>query len=120
MPLQIGQMLSRYRACDQRLNRDLAVKVLRHGLLESPVSRKRFRNEALMLSKLNHPVIQIIHDFDEIDGTDFLVSELVSGVFIPAPRAFGGVNRSEYAYPRITTQRNIYRVWLTQFPGVVS
>ncbi len=95
MPLQIGQMLGRYRieeeigsggmgvvyrAYDQRLNRDLAVKVLRHGLLESPVSRKRFRNEALMLSKLNHPAIQIIHDFDEIDGTDFLVSELVSGV----------------------------------------
>jgi serine/threonine protein kinase len=95
MPLQIGQMLGRYRieeeigsggmgvvyrAYDQRLNRDLAVKVLRHGLLESSASRKRFRNEALMLSKLNHPVIQIIHDFDEIDGTDFLVSELVSGV----------------------------------------
>jgi eukaryotic-like serine/threonine-protein kinase len=28
------------------------------------------------------------------------------------PRAFGGVNPFEYAYPRITTQRNIYRVWL--------
>lgn len=31
---------------------------------------------------------------------------------IPTPRAFGGVNPSEYTYPRVTTQRNIYRVWL--------
>jgi serine/threonine protein kinase len=94
MSLQIGQMLGRYRieeeigsggmgvvyrVFDERLNRNLAIKVLRPGLLNSPASRKRFRNEALMLSKLNHPAIQIIHDFDELDGTDFLVSELVTG-----------------------------------------
>lgn len=93
MSLQIGQILGRYRieeeigsggmgvvyrAFDERLNRNLAIKVLRPGLLNSPASRKRFRNEALMLSKLNHPAIQIIHDFDELDGTDFLVSELLA------------------------------------------
>jgi len=95
MSLQVGQMLGRYRieeeigsggmgvvyrAYDERLSRYLAIKVLRPGLLSSSVSRKRFRNEALMLSKLNHPAIQVIHDFDELDGTDFLVSELISGV----------------------------------------
>jgi Tol biopolymer transport system component len=95
MSVRIGQMLGRYRieeeigsggmgivyrARDERLSRDLAIKVLRAGLLGSPGSRKRFRNEALMLSKLNHPAIQIIHDFDEIDGADYLVTELVPGV----------------------------------------
>jgi serine/threonine protein kinase len=95
MPVQIGQMLDRYRieeeigaggmgvvyrARDERLGRIVAIKVLRAGLLSEPGSRRRFRNEALMLSKLNHPVIQIIHDFDEIEGTDYLITELVPGL----------------------------------------
>jgi len=95
MSLQIGQKLGRYRideeigsggmgvvyrVYDERLSRTLAIKVLRAGLLGSPSSRKRFRNEALMLSKLNHPAVQIIHDFDESGGTDYLVTEFVRGV----------------------------------------
>ena len=95
MPVQVGQTLGRYRideeigaggmgvvyrVRDERLGRILAIKVLKPGLLSEPASRKRFRNEALMLSKLNHPAIQVIHDFDEIDGTDYLVTELVPGV----------------------------------------
>jgi serine/threonine protein kinase len=69
-----------FRARDERLGRDLALKVLSPGVLHDEVSRKRFRNEALMLSRLNHPSIQVIHDFDTQDGVDFLVSELVPGV----------------------------------------
>jgi Tol biopolymer transport system component len=69
-----------YRVRDEKLARDLAIKVLRPGLLGSGQSRKRFRNEAMMLSKLNHPAIQIIHDFDEYEGTEYLVSELVPGM----------------------------------------
>ncbi|MGA8150711.1 MAG: protein kinase [Terriglobales bacterium] len=69
-----------FRAHDERLSRDLALKVLSPGALHNEASRKRFRNEALMLSRLNHPSIQVIHDFDTQDGLDFLVSELVPGV----------------------------------------
>src|SRR2546429_3558674 len=69
-----------FRARDERLGRDLALKVLYPGVLHDEVSRKRFRNEALMLSRLNHPSIQVIHDFDTQDGIDFLVSEFVPGV----------------------------------------
>ena len=50
-----------YRAHDERLGRDLAIKVLSPGALGSSGARRRFRNEALILSKLNHPAIQIIH-----------------------------------------------------------
>jgi serine/threonine protein kinase len=57
-----------FRARDERLGRDLALKVLSPGVLHDEVSRKRFRNEALMLSRLNHPSIQVIHDFDTQDG----------------------------------------------------
>jgi serine/threonine protein kinase len=91
----VGQVLGRYkiveeigaggmgvvfRVRDERLGRDLALKVLSPGALHDEASRKRFRNEALMLSRLNHPSIQVIHDFDTQDGLDFLVSELVPGV----------------------------------------
>lgn len=69
-----------YRAHDERLQRDVALKVLPGGTLADETSRKRFRNEALTLSKLNHPNIAVIHDFDTQDGTDFLVQELVPGL----------------------------------------
>src|SRR4051812_42452116 len=67
-----------YRAYDEKLERELAIKVLAAGAL-SDAARKRFRNEARILSRLNHPAIQTIHDFDTIGGDDLLISELVPG-----------------------------------------
>jgi hypothetical protein len=69
-----------YRAHDEKLGRDLAIKVLAPGALHDDAARKRFRNEARVLSRLNHPAIQTIHDFENFEGYDFLVSELVPGV----------------------------------------
>jgi len=69
-----------YRAHDERLDRDVALKVLPAGTLADEASRQRFRKEALALSKLNHPNIQTVHDFDTQDGLDFLVTEYVPGV----------------------------------------
>jgi serine/threonine-protein kinase len=66
-----------YRAHDEKLGRDLAIKVLAPGALHDDAARKRFRNEARVLSRLNHPAIQTIHDFENFEGYDFLVSELV-------------------------------------------
>ena len=68
-----------YRAHDERLNRDVALKVLRSGLLADESTRKRFREEALNLSRLNHPNIETVYDFDSQDGVDFLVMEFVAG-----------------------------------------
>jgi TolB-like protein/Flp pilus assembly protein TadD len=69
-----------FRAQDERLNRDVALKVLPPGTLTDENARKRFRQEALALSKLNHPNIETVHDFDTQDGIDFLVMELIPGV----------------------------------------
>jgi serine/threonine protein kinase/tetratricopeptide (TPR) repeat protein len=69
-----------YRAHDQKLERDVALKVLPPGLLADEAARKRFRNEALTLAKLNHPYIATVHDFGSDDGLDFLVMEFVQGV----------------------------------------
>ncbi len=68
-----------YRAHDEHLHRDVALKVLPPGKLDDESARKRFRKEALALSKLNHPSIATVHDFDTADGTDFLVEELIDG-----------------------------------------
>lgn len=68
-----------YRARDERLERDVALKVISASTLIDDSSRKRFRKEALLLSKLNHPNIATILDFDTQDGLDFLVMEYISG-----------------------------------------
>jgi serine/threonine protein kinase/Flp pilus assembly protein TadD len=69
-----------YRARDERLERDVALKVLPPGALADEEMRKRFRREALALSKLNHPNIATIHDFNTEKDVDFLAMEYISGV----------------------------------------
>ena len=73
-----------YCAYDEKLQRDVAIKVLAPGTLHDEAARKRFRNEALALSRLNHPSIQIIHDFETLDGQDFLIGEVVPGISLDA------------------------------------
>jgi serine/threonine protein kinase len=74
-----GGMGEVYRAFDHHLERDVAIKVLPTGTLQDDVARKRFRKEAIALSRINHPSIATVHDFDTIKGIDFLVMELVPG-----------------------------------------
>ena len=84
-----------YRAHDERLDRDVALKVLPPGTVLDPDTRKRFRKEALMLSKLNHPNIATVHDFDSEDGTDFLVEEFIDGLPLDAMLGTGPLSESE-------------------------
>src|SRR5262245_22704484 len=75
-----------YRARDSHLDRDVAVKVLPSNLAAKESARRRFRQEARALSRLNHPNIAVIHDFDTFDGVDVLVMEFVPGVTLNEPR----------------------------------
>jgi serine/threonine protein kinase/tetratricopeptide (TPR) repeat protein len=68
-----------YRARDERLDRDVAIKVLSPTMASDKDFLARFRREARTLSKLNHPNIATVHDFDTHDGTSFLVMEFVKG-----------------------------------------
>ena len=85
----LGGMGVVYRARDERLDRDVALKVLPAGALADDLARRRFRKEALTLAKLSHPHIGVVHDFDTQDRNDFLVMEYIPGVTL-AERLAGG------------------------------
>lgn len=74
-----GGMGTVYRAHDERLDRDVALKVLAQNLADDKEFAARFRREARTLSKLNHPNIATVHDYDSDGGTTFLVMELIQG-----------------------------------------
>jgi len=80
--IDAGGMGEVYRARDEHLGRDVAIKVLPPGTFRDEAARKRFRKEARALSKLNHANIATIFDFDTQDGLDFLVMEYVAGVTV--------------------------------------
>ena len=87
-----GGMGTVYRAHDERLDRDVALKVLPPGGLENDAARRLFRKEALALSRLNHPNIAAIYDFDFDAGIDFLVMELITGVTLASKLALGALS----------------------------
>ncbi len=84
-----------YRAQDERLMRDVAIKVIGPGLLTDDAARRRFRKEALALSQLSHPNIAVIHDFDTHEGVDFLVMEYIAGVTLEQRLAAGPIPEPE-------------------------
>jgi serine/threonine protein kinase len=84
-----------YRARDEQLERDVAVKVLPIGALADESARKRFRKEALALAKLNHPNIATIFEFSTQNGTDYLVTEYISGLSLENKLAAGALSEKE-------------------------
>ena len=77
--LGVGGMGEVYRAHDDKLGRDVAIKVLPPAFTADPERRARFEREARMLATLNHPHIGAIYSVEEADGVRGLVLELVEG-----------------------------------------
>ena len=75
----VGGMGQIYLAEDQKLHRQVALKVLPAKVLEDSDRLRRFKREALAVSALNHPNILTIFEFDDLNGVPLLVSEYVSG-----------------------------------------
>ncbi len=74
-----GGMGEVYKAKDQKLGRDVAIKVLPEEFATDAERVARFQREAKLLASLNHPNIAAIHGLEESDGTHFLVLELIEG-----------------------------------------
>jgi serine/threonine protein kinase len=68
-----------YRARDARLGRDVALKILPELFALDPDRLGRFKREAQVLALLNHPIIGGIYGFEEANGVQALVLELVDG-----------------------------------------
>jgi len=68
-----------YRALDTRLDRTVALKLLRAEAVSDPERRQRFVQEARTASSLDHPNIVTVHDFAEFDGRHFIVMQHVAG-----------------------------------------
>jgi eukaryotic-like serine/threonine-protein kinase len=84
-----------YRARDEHLERDVALKVLPPGKIPDSHARLRFRKEALALSRLNHPAIATIYDFLTEGNQDFLVMEFVPGETLDERLARGFLTENE-------------------------
>ncbi len=84
-PYKIGALLGAggmgevYRARDIRLDRTVAIKILRAQPSSDTVRKQRFEREAKTISGLNHPHICVLHDVGSQDGIDYLVMEYVEG-----------------------------------------
>ena len=79
-----GGMGEVYKARDTRLNRFVAIKVLRREITADERRKQRLVQEAHAVSSLNHPNIVVIHDFTSEGGVDYIVMEYVAGKTLDA------------------------------------
>jgi len=74
-----GGMGSVYKAYDRELDRMVALKVIRPGLVADPSAVRRFKQELLLGSKVSHRNILRIHDLGDVDGMKFISMAFVDG-----------------------------------------
>src|SRR5277367_6502458 len=73
-----------FRARDESLDRDVALKTLPGLSLLSEASRRQFRREALSLARITDPHVAMAFDFGSTNGIDYLVTEYVPGLTLEA------------------------------------
>ncbi len=110
MDIQVGTAISRYRiaerigtggmgvvyrARDERLGRDVALKLLSGVSLDSGSATQRFVREAQLAATLNHPNIVTIYEVEEADGYHFIAMEFVEGETLRARIARGPLELDE-------------------------
>ena len=75
-----GGMAIVYKALDHRLNRNVAVKIMREDMLADEEFRSRFCAEAHAVAMLSHPNIVAVYDVSHSDAMEYIVMELVEGI----------------------------------------
>lgn len=75
-----GGMAIVYMALDHRLNRDVAVKIMRDEMAADEEFRRRFCTESHAVAMLSHPNIVAVYDVSHNDNVEYIVMELVDGI----------------------------------------
>ena len=75
-----GGMAVVYRGMDHRLNRYVAVKILKEELNRDEDFRRRFHAESQAVAMLSHPNIVAVYDVNRSGDTDYIVMELIDGL----------------------------------------
>ncbi len=83
-----------YRARDPQLNREVAIKLVAPNLL-TPDTEARFKSEAQVVARLDHPSIVSIHDFGQHEGSLFFVMPVVDGANLRQLLKEGGLRLGE-------------------------
>src|ERR1051326_1116397 len=84
-PYEIGPLLGAggmgevHRARDNRLARDIALKILPESFARDPDRLRRFKQETHAVASLNHPNILAVYDGGDYNGSPYLVTELLDG-----------------------------------------
>jgi len=92
-----GGMGEVYRARDERLDRDVAVKVIHEAVAQNADRLARFEREAKAVAKLDHPNILAIHELGTHEGSPFIVTELLDGESLRGRIPPGGMGWQEVA-----------------------
>jgi eukaryotic-like serine/threonine-protein kinase len=100
-----GAMGEIFRARDERLGRDVALKLIRPAFIDNPDHLRRFEQEGRAAAALNHPNIVAIHDVGFDGTTPYIVSELLQGMDLRKRLLEGSVPARDAAnYSLQTTQ----------------
>ena len=76
----VGGMAVVYKAMDHRLNRFVAVKILKDDYSDDAEFRRRFHGESQAVAMLSHPNIVSVYDVSKNNDLDFIVMELIDGI----------------------------------------
>tara|TARA_B100000676_G_scaffold29090_1_gene27107 strand:+ start:1561 stop:4566 length:3006 start_codon:yes stop_codon:yes gene_type:complete len=90
-----GGMGTVFLAHDTKLQRDVAIKVLKDSALEEQASIDRFKREVKAIASLSHPNVISLHDFAEEDGHFYAVMEYVNGTTLDSHLDSNSMSRSD-------------------------
>src|SRR5947209_5633455 len=94
-----------YEAVDEKLRRNVALKVLREEVAQNERRRARFLREARFAAALGHPNVATVHEVGEHEGLVYIAMELVEGTNLRGKLAAGGLTLAQ----SVTVARDIAR-----------
>ncbi|MDH5607766.1 MAG: protein kinase, partial [Anaerolineae bacterium] len=93
-----GGMATVYRAYHKKMDRHVAVKLIRPSILSDKTIRDRFQREAKLIAKLEHPHLLPVHDFDGQHDPPFIVMRFLEGGTLKQVIELGGLPTGEMLY----------------------